>query len=107
MEGWPPKTPMPENRFGPKRCMALGISTVQAESWLSHGSLILPVFAVAKVHWRESKTREQGHEAELKALALKVVQGEASPDEIPDYTKDLREMIRFLKKMPELRKAFE
>src|ERR1035437_5624173 len=49
----------------------------------------------------------QVHEAKLKALAFKVGQGEASPDEMPDYTKDLREMIRFLKKMPELRKSFE
>ena len=49
----------------------------------------------------------QGHEAKLKALALRVTQGEASFDEISDYTRDLREMIRFLKKMPELRKAFE
>jgi hypothetical protein len=49
----------------------------------------------------------QGHEAKLKALALKVVRGEASPDEIPDYVKNLRGLIRFLKKMPELRKAFE
>jgi hypothetical protein len=48
----------------------------------------------------------QGHEAKLKALALKVVQGEESPDEIPDYTKDLRDLIRFLRKFPELRKAF-
>ena len=49
----------------------------------------------------------QGHEAKLKALALKVVRGEASPDEIPDYVKNLRDLIRFLKKMPELRKAFQ
>lgn len=48
----------------------------------------------------------QGHEAKLKALALKIVRGEASPDEMPDYTKNLSDLIRFLRKMPELRKAF-
>ena len=49
----------------------------------------------------------QGHDARLQSLALKIVRGEASQDEIPDHTKNLRGCIRFLKKMPELRKAFE
>jgi hypothetical protein len=35
------------------------------------------------------------------------VRGEASSDQIPDFTRDLRSSIKFLKKMPELRKAFE
>jgi hypothetical protein len=48
----------------------------------------------------------QGHEAKLKALAAQVVRGEASPDEIPDVTKSLSGFIPFLKKRPELRKAF-
>ena len=49
----------------------------------------------------------QGHEAKLKALALKIVRGEASSDQIPDFTRDLKSSIKFLKKMPEFRKAFE
>ena len=49
----------------------------------------------------------QGHDAKLKALALKIVRGEASADQIPDVTRDLKSSIKFLKKMPELRKAFE
>jgi hypothetical protein len=49
----------------------------------------------------------QGHDSKLKALALKIVRGEASADQIPDFTRDLRSCIKFLKKMPELRKAFE
>ena len=49
----------------------------------------------------------QGHDAKLKALALKIVRGEASSDQIPDFTRDLKSSIKFLKKMPELRKAFE
>jgi hypothetical protein len=43
----------------------------------------------------------------LKSLALRVVRGEASADEIPELTKRLSSSIKFLKKMPELRKAFE
>jgi hypothetical protein len=39
-------------------------------------------------------------------LALKVVRGEASPDEIPDYTRNRSDLLRFLRKMPELWKAF-
>jgi hypothetical protein len=49
----------------------------------------------------------QGHDSKLKALALKIVRGEASSDQIPDFTRDLKSSIKFLKKMPELRKAFE
>src|ERR1035437_9460996 len=49
----------------------------------------------------------QGHDAKLKALAIKIVRGEASSDQIPDFTRDLRSSIKFLKKFPELRKAFE
>lgn len=49
----------------------------------------------------------QGHEAKLKAVALKVARGEASSDEIPAYVKNLSGLIRFFRKMPELRKAFE
>lgn len=49
----------------------------------------------------------QGHDAKVKALALKIVRGEASSQEIPDFTRNLRGCIKFLKKMPELRKAFE
>lgn len=49
----------------------------------------------------------QGHEAKLQALAVRIVQGEASSDQIPDFATNLRNCIKFLKKMPELRKAFE
>ena len=49
----------------------------------------------------------QGHDTKLKALAIEIVRGEASSDQIPDFTRDLRSSIKFLKKMPELRKAFE
>src|ERR1035441_8192233 len=48
----------------------------------------------------------QGHEAKLQVLALKVVKGEASPDAISDYTRDRSDLLRFLRKMPELWKAF-
>ena|ERR1017187_5839116 len=49
----------------------------------------------------------QRHDTRLKSLALRVVRGEASADEIPELTKRLSSSIKFLKKMPELRKAFE
>ncbi|HUJ72110.1 MAG TPA: hypothetical protein VLZ30_07685 [Verrucomicrobiae bacterium] len=40
-------------------------------------------------------------------MAAKILRGEASKDEIPEHTRNLRSCIRFLKKMPELQKAFE
>ena len=49
----------------------------------------------------------QGHDAKLQSLAAKILRGEASKDEIPEHTRNLRSCIRFLKKMPELQKAFE
>src|SRR5438477_9632431 len=49
----------------------------------------------------------QGHAANLKALLERILGGNASSDEIPDDTRNLRSCIRFLKRMPELRKGFE
>jgi hypothetical protein len=49
----------------------------------------------------------QGHACRLEILAAQVVRGEASPDEIPDVTKSLSGFIPFLKRRPELWKAFE
>jgi hypothetical protein len=48
----------------------------------------------------------QGHDAKLKALAARIVKGEASKNEIPGFAKDLRSNIKFLMMMPELRPAF-
>src|ERR1019366_9566569 len=84
------------------------VSRKLAFAWFAHPAcLCVCQCPLARIkNTRKQHCFLQGHEAKLKALALKVVQREASPDEISDYTKDLRDLIRFLRKFPELRKAF-
>ena len=47
-----------------------------------------------------------GHDARLKSVAAAVIAGEVSGDTIPLAAKVLRDRIGFLKRRPELRKAF-
>ena len=45
----------------------------------------------------------QGHDAKLKSLLIRVLEGQAAPDSIPQEAIDRQEYIGFLKSRPELR----